>query len=121
MKVFAETERLILRELEYTDKNDLFEMDSDPEVHLFIENNPDKQDLREFNKGFSKDRLESLVYKTKKAFKITTLDIHTENTDANEELVDDAVLHGGSFPGGKKPKPKAAELSGVNTKDASLS
>jgi len=37
-----ETERLILRELEYTDKNDLFEMDSDPEVHLYIENNPVK-------------------------------------------------------------------------------
>lgn len=42
MKVFAETERLILRELEPTDENDLFEMDSDPEVHLYIENNPVK-------------------------------------------------------------------------------
>ena len=42
MKILAETERLILRELEYTDENDLFEMDSDPEVHLFIENNPVK-------------------------------------------------------------------------------
>ena len=42
MKIFAETERLILRELEYTDENDLFEMDSDPEVHLYIENNPVK-------------------------------------------------------------------------------
>ncbi len=42
MKIFAEPERLILRELEYTDENDLFEMDSDPEVHLFIENNPVK-------------------------------------------------------------------------------
>ena len=27
---------------EYTDEKDLFEMDSDPEVHLFIENNPVK-------------------------------------------------------------------------------
>ena len=42
MKILAETERLILRELEYTDEKDLFEMDSDPEVHLFIENNPVK-------------------------------------------------------------------------------
>ena len=42
MKILIETERLILRELEYTDKNDLFEMDSDPEVHLYIENNPVK-------------------------------------------------------------------------------
>lgn len=42
MNILIETERLILRELEYTDENDLFEMDSDPEVHLFIENNPVK-------------------------------------------------------------------------------
>lgn len=42
MKIFAETERLILRELEYMDENDLFVMDSDPEVHLYIENNPVK-------------------------------------------------------------------------------
>ena len=42
MKVVIETERLILRELEYTDDQDLFEMDSDPEVHLYIENNPVK-------------------------------------------------------------------------------
>lgn len=42
MRILAETERLILRELEYTDEKDLFEMDSDPEVHLFIENNPVK-------------------------------------------------------------------------------
>ncbi|MFM7661976.1 MAG: GNAT family N-acetyltransferase [Bacteroidota bacterium] len=42
MRILAETERLILRELEYTDENDLFEMDSDPVVHLFIENNPVK-------------------------------------------------------------------------------
>jgi len=33
MKAVLETERLILRELEYTDDKDLFEMDSDPEVH----------------------------------------------------------------------------------------
>lgn len=42
MKIIVETARLILRELEYTDERDLFEMDSDPEVHLFIENNPVK-------------------------------------------------------------------------------
>ncbi|PRZ23457.1 GNAT family N-acetyltransferase [Flavobacterium granuli] len=42
MGIVIETERLILRELEYTDQNDLFEMDSDPEVHLYIENNPVK-------------------------------------------------------------------------------
>lgn len=42
MGIVIETERLILRELEYTDQNDLFEMDSDPEVHLYIENTPVK-------------------------------------------------------------------------------
>jgi ribosomal-protein-alanine N-acetyltransferase len=42
MDVFIETERLILRELEYTDQSDLFEMDSDPEVHLYIQNSPVK-------------------------------------------------------------------------------
>lgn len=42
MKFLIETERLHLRELEFTDEDDLFEMDSDPEVHLFIENNPVK-------------------------------------------------------------------------------
>lgn len=42
MRILLETERLILRELAYTDENDLFEMDSDPEVHLYIENNPVK-------------------------------------------------------------------------------
>jgi [ribosomal protein S5]-alanine N-acetyltransferase len=42
VKILAETERLILRELDYSDKYDLFEMDADPEVHLYIENNPVK-------------------------------------------------------------------------------
>lgn len=42
MRILVETERLILRELEFIDEIDLFEMDSDPEVHLFIENNPVK-------------------------------------------------------------------------------
>ena len=42
MKIFAETARLILRELEYTDENDLFEMDADPAVNFFIENKPVK-------------------------------------------------------------------------------
>lgn len=42
MTIFLETERLILREFEFTDTNDLFEMDSDPAVHLYIENKPVK-------------------------------------------------------------------------------
>lgn len=42
MNILIETERLLIRELAYTDEDDLFEMDSDPEVHLYIENKPVK-------------------------------------------------------------------------------
>lgn len=42
MKILLEKERLILIKLEFTAENDLFEMDTDPEVHLYIENNPVK-------------------------------------------------------------------------------
>jgi len=40
MKIFAETERLILRELLPDDAAGMFEMDSDPEVHLYLGNKP---------------------------------------------------------------------------------
>lgn len=40
MKILATTARLHLRAISETDENDLFEMDSDPEVHLYIENKP---------------------------------------------------------------------------------
>lgn len=42
MKHIIETERIVLREFEFSDEKDLFEMDSDPEVHLYIENDPVK-------------------------------------------------------------------------------
>ncbi len=42
MEFILETERLYLRKIERQDIDDLFEMDSDPEVHKFIENNPVK-------------------------------------------------------------------------------
>ena len=42
MKKIVETDRLILREMEFSDENDMFELESDPEVHLYIENNPVK-------------------------------------------------------------------------------
>ena len=38
MKIFAETDRLILRELLPTDAEGMFEMDGDPEVHLYLGN-----------------------------------------------------------------------------------
>lgn len=50
-------------------------------------NNPNKQDLREFNKGFTKDRLKSLEYKTKKEYKIKDLDILNENVEKTAKAV----------------------------------
>ncbi len=40
MKVFAETERTILREILPTDIDGFFELDSDPEVHRYLGNKP---------------------------------------------------------------------------------
>lgn len=42
MKIFAETERLILREILPSDADKMFELDSDPEVHRFLGNDPVK-------------------------------------------------------------------------------
>ena len=40
MEIFAETERLILRELLPIDRNGLFAIDSDPDVHIYLGRNP---------------------------------------------------------------------------------
>jgi [ribosomal protein S5]-alanine N-acetyltransferase len=40
MNIFAETERLILRELVPSDADGMFELDSDPEVHRYLGNKP---------------------------------------------------------------------------------
>jgi [ribosomal protein S5]-alanine N-acetyltransferase len=40
IKIFVETERLILRELILSDAEGMFELDSDPEVQRFLGNNP---------------------------------------------------------------------------------
>ena len=40
MKIFTETPRLLLREIIHTDLDNLFEMDSDPEVHRYLGNKP---------------------------------------------------------------------------------
>ena len=42
MKVLAETDRLILREIVPSDLEALFELDSDPEVHKYLGNKPVK-------------------------------------------------------------------------------
>jgi [ribosomal protein S5]-alanine N-acetyltransferase len=40
MKIFAETDRFLLREILTTDINGMFELDSDPEVHKCLGNKP---------------------------------------------------------------------------------
>jgi len=52
MSILIETKRLILREVNYKDENDLFEMDADPDVHLYIENKPVKS-IDEIQKAIS--------------------------------------------------------------------
>lgn len=49
MKIFAETQRLILREVLPADLDGFYELDSDPEVHRYLGNNPvkDKEKLRD--------------------------------------------------------------------------
>jgi [ribosomal protein S5]-alanine N-acetyltransferase len=49
MEIFVETERLILREILPSDEQGMFELDSDPEVHTYLGNNPVKilQESRE--------------------------------------------------------------------------
>jgi [ribosomal protein S5]-alanine N-acetyltransferase len=42
MEIVIETERLIIRELLPTDAEGMFELDADPEVHLYLGNNPVK-------------------------------------------------------------------------------
>jgi RimJ/RimL family protein N-acetyltransferase len=40
MKIFAQTDRFILREILPTDVEGLYELDSDPEVHRYLGNKP---------------------------------------------------------------------------------
>lgn len=40
MKVYIETPRLIIREIQKEDTNGLFELDTDPEVHRYLGNKP---------------------------------------------------------------------------------
>ena len=42
MKIHIETDRLILRDIETTDAQGIFDLDSDPEVHEFLGKNPIK-------------------------------------------------------------------------------
>lgn len=42
MKVYIETERLIMRNFEDSDLEGIFQLDSDPEVHTYLGNNPIK-------------------------------------------------------------------------------
>jgi len=61
--MILKTERLVIRELNLKDENDIFEMDSDPEVHRFIDNNPVKSitQSREFIKTIQEQYKENGV------------------------------------------------------------
>jgi ribosomal-protein-alanine N-acetyltransferase len=52
MQIFAETPRLILREILPADAPGMFELDSDPEVHRYLGNKPIKT-LREAEEGIA--------------------------------------------------------------------
>jgi hypothetical protein len=54
---------------------------------VLIGDNPDKQDLREFNKGYTKARLESLTYKTKKKYQIKDLDVINEKVEKTAKVL----------------------------------
>jgi len=61
MKIFAETERLLLRELLPADAEGMFERDSDPDVHLYLGNNPIKSLAESKNDiEFIRDQYEKL-------------------------------------------------------------
>lgn len=49
MQIFAETDRLILREILPSDENRMFEMDNDPAVHIYLGNKPTQtiEEIRE--------------------------------------------------------------------------
>jgi [ribosomal protein S5]-alanine N-acetyltransferase len=63
MKKIVETERLLLREIELSDVNDMFEMDSDPAVHIYIENQPvkTKEEVRDSIIYFQNQQIENGV------------------------------------------------------------
>src|SRR5689334_17602375 len=61
VQVFIETERLILRELLPSDEQGMFELDSNPEVHKYLGNNPVKkmEEVREAITNIRKQCIEN--------------------------------------------------------------
>ena len=59
MKIFVETERLIMREIGGEDVQGIFELDSDPEVHRYLGNKPIK----------SMDEAKSIIRYIRKQYK----------------------------------------------------
>lgn len=61
IKIFAETDRFILREILPTDVEGLFELDSDPEVHRYLGNKPvtDKEQIADVIKFIRKQYTEN--------------------------------------------------------------
>ncbi|MBD1364089.1 GNAT family N-acetyltransferase [Mucilaginibacter sp. ZT4R22] len=61
MQIFAETDRLILREILPTDAQGMFELDSDPDVHRYLGNKP-IETLEEAQQGIAFIRQQYLDY-----------------------------------------------------------
>lgn len=61
MKIQLETERLLIREIQETDLEDFFEMDSDPAVHVYIDQSPvkSKEEMAEIIQLIQKQYVEN--------------------------------------------------------------
>lgn len=61
MKIFIETERLVIREILPTDENGLFELDSNPNVHTYLGNKPaqNNEQIREVIKNIRQQYLDN--------------------------------------------------------------
>lgn len=74
MEILIETERLILRPVTLNDTQDFFEMDSNPNVHKYLGNNPVK------NLGQSKAWIEDILHQYK-TFGLGRLAVVNKTTD----------------------------------------
>jgi len=74
MNFYIETNRFILREFRKTDVDDLFEMDSDPEVHTYLGNDPVK----------SKEEVETYIDAVIQQYKLPAILASSELVDRRD-------------------------------------
>lgn len=97
MKIFTETDRFILREILITDINGMFELDSDPEVHKYLGNNPvcNKEQIENVINSIRQQYIDNgigrwaIIDKTTKEFiGWTGLKLVTEDTNNHKNFYD---------------------------------